>query len=178
MNATTITRIGLVIVALASAAGLGYLISAMLGLVDQPSVAACMLEHGPPKQPVSPPWNPPGLHWVGVQLLVCFAGFFAGNVLGHQRLDTIADARGGTVQQSAPNTVLQVAVVALFFVGSVGLGWETFAVAHDNPQWWPITWFVRCANDVYPLPTLAGALVVSTLVGHWLGFQASWRRVK
>jgi hypothetical protein len=176
MSTRTITQLSLAVVALASAASLVYLILGMFGVMDQGSVALCITPAGPPKQPPSPPFDPPIVHWLGLQLIVCFLGFAGGNLLGHRRIDLLS-ASDGASQQSPPNAMLQTALVALFAVGAGALMWETFAVAHNAPTIWPITNFVRCANDVYPWPTLVGALVVSILVGHWLGFQTWWRRV-
>jgi len=74
-----------------------------------------------------------------------------------------------------PGTALQAMLVGLFAFGAVALAYETYAVASvaGNHDLWPITYFVRCADDAVSWPTLVGAVVVSILVGHWLGYQAS-----
>jgi len=72
------------------------------------------------------------------------------------------------------STVLQFLLVGLFGFGVAALAYETYAVAGvtANHDLWPITYYVRCAYVSVSAPTLVGALVVSTLVGHWLGYQA------
>jgi hypothetical protein len=49
------------------------------------------------------------------------------------------------------------------------LAYETFALANFD-RFWPITFYVRCAAEVAPLPTVAGASVICFLLGQWLWY--------
>jgi hypothetical protein len=181
------TRGLLAVLVLVTGAMLTWLIVLAAVGGGQFSVQDCLsqrpLSNGPPNLPTHLPLIPGWLPWPALVLALCFAGFTAGSLWGHQRGARHVDKRAprakrlaGLVSMGAPSTVLQLSLVVLFGVGVVALGWETFAVAHvgADPTRWPITYFVRCADDVVPLQTLAAAIVVSTLVGHWLGtYQAS-----
>lgn len=152
---------------------------------------------GPPLQPPLPVLNPPLIGWSGLVVILCAIAFVAGNLWG--RLRAIGHARaagpaGGPPGQRStllgglwrrqpeqpdgtlgpPSTLLQVVLIGLFVAGAGALVFETVALARvqEQPQFWPITFYVRCANDVLSLPTLAGALLVTSMVGHLLGYQA------
>ncbi len=183
-----LTRIGLSALILAGL-GIGcFLALEAVGVIGGPSFAVCVTGSvsGPPLQPVAPPLDPAVLHWRGLLLTVCVAGFLGGHYWGHGRARRHARRAAGAVEHAPhpssitlepPRTALQVVLVALFAVGAIALGYETLAVAgvRANPDLWPITYYVRCAHDVVTWPTLAGALVVSILVGHWLGYQPRTR---
>jgi hypothetical protein len=170
------TRIGLGLLIVAGLGLTGYLALEAFGVVGGPSFAACSTgtSSGPPLQPVPPPLAPPVLGWRGLLLAVCLAGFLGGHLWGAGRGHRHA-VRGHPehVTLAPPNTGLQFVLVGLFAFGAVALVYETIAVAGvgANPDLWPITYYVRCAHDVATWPTLAGALIVAILVGHWLGYQ-------
>jgi hypothetical protein len=156
---------------------------------------------GPPLQPPLPVLDPPVLRWSGLVVILCVIAFVVGNLWGRRRAVSHTRAAGqpgaapakpgapltslwrrrraGAADQpegtlGPPSTLLQVALIGLFLVGTGALVFETVALARvqDQPQFWPITFYVRCANDVLSLPTLVGALLVSSMVGHLLGYQA------
>jgi hypothetical protein len=154
---------------------------------------------GPPLQPPLPVLNPPLIGWSGLVVILSVIAFVTGNLwgrvraVGHARAASPAGATQGQGQQNAllgslwrrrsdppdgtlgpPSTLLQVVLIGLFVVGAGALVFETVALARvqEQPQFWPITFYVRCANDVLSLPTLAGALLVTSMVGHLLGYQA------
>jgi len=179
-----LNQLGLVVLLVAASAVVLYLaislLLTVLGIGTGISVDACIttqpLGHvtGPPLQPPSPPLDPPFLHWSGLVLVACVVGFAGGDLWGRRRALGQGRATDGTDTLEPPSTLLQVLLVAGFLFGAGALAWETFALARvqDDPTLWPITFYVRCANDVLGGPTLAGAVLVSTLVGHWLGYQA------
>jgi hypothetical protein len=183
------TRIGLAFL-VASGLGLACLLALeAFGVVAGPSFRACMAgsTSGPPLQPAPPPLDPPVLHWPGLLLAVCVAGFLGGHHWGHSRGmgharrsagPLVPQAGGRPVTLAPPSSALQVLLVGFFLFGAVALGYETFSVAGvgANPALWPITYYVRCAHDVVTWQTLAGALIVAILVGHWLGYQPRTRR--
>jgi hypothetical protein len=184
--ARTATRAGLLAVIVTCAALIAYLVAGLVGVVGQFSVAECIRPQtpgvvtGPPLQPTSLPAG----DWAWIAVAVAFAGFLGGHLWGHRRAAyhwrrRAAEGNDPT-DETRPNGVLQVLLFALFVAGALALGWETFAVAHvkADPTRWPITFFVRCAYDVATVPTLLAALVVSTMVGHWLGYQANGTRIR
>jgi len=176
-----VTQAGLVAVLVATSAVVAYLavslVLTLIGIGNGVSVAACLANQtpghvtGPPLQPPAPLLDPPVLHWSGLVLVACVAGFFGGNLWGRRRAAAQTRPDGSL---GPPSTGLQLLLIAFFLAGIAALGWETFALARvqDQPNLWPITFFVRCANDVLGLPTLIGAVLVCTMVGHWLGYQA------
>jgi hypothetical protein len=179
-----LNQLGLLVLLIAAAALMAYLLVSLvlllLGVAPGVSVAACITNQpvghvtGPPLQPPAPPVDPPLIHWSGLVILACVAGFFLGDFWGRRRAlgQTAADEPGGTL--GPPDTLLQAVLVVLLLGGVGALVWETFALARvqDQPDLWPITFYIRCANDVLSLPTLVGGVLVSTMVGHFLGYQA------
>jgi hypothetical protein len=191
MTTPRATRLGLWAVVVVSAGLLVYLlVFALAGIDGQLPVDRCISPelpqkvHGPPVQPGSLPNGT----WAWILVAVCFTGFLGGQLWGHRRAEHhwalrrqaheqgLRDSPGDT---APPSGTLQVFLIAFFALGVVGLGWEAFAVGHveQNPALWPVTFFVRCAYDAATLPTLLGALTVSTMVGHWLGAMANGRRL-
>jgi hypothetical protein len=183
--ANRLNQAGLLALLVAVSIVVGYLaVSLVLTLAGAGtglSVDACLAKQppghvtGPPLQPPSPLLDPPIIHWSGIVVIACLVAFIAGNTWGRRRAlgqAEAADRSGGTL--GPPSTLLQVVLVGLFVVGTGALVWETIALARvqDQPDLWPITFYVRCANDVLSLPTLVGAVLVSAMVGHLLGYQA------
>jgi hypothetical protein len=167
------TQLGLAVLLLAGMGSLVSLLLTGLGVVGSFSVHQCItgLVSGPPKQPAPPPLNVPLLGWSGLVVLLCGLGFVAGDVWGYFR--AAGHGRAGSTSGPA-STGLQFMLVGLFGFGVAALAYETFAVAgvSANHDLWPITYYVRCAYVSVSPATLVGAFVVSTLVGHWLGYQA------
>jgi hypothetical protein len=139
---------------------------------------------GPPGQPPDAPFQVPLLGWGGLVLFVCGASFLAGGLLGRfrglhhhrARLSRLVTAEAGDPLRTSP-WPLQLALFILLLFIAVALAYEGFAAAgaHGRPEFWPITWYVRCAFDVSPLWTLLGASVTSALLGQWLGY---WPKVE
>lgn len=182
------TRLGLSVVGVATLSILVWFLVLIAFDGGRFSVQACVshqpLANGPANLPASVPYLPGWLPWPVLMLSVCFIGFIGGSVWGHRRGSRHAEIHApiplraqAPVSMGVPSTVLQASLVVLFAVGVVALLWETFAVAHvvADPTRWPITYFVRCADDVLPFQTLAVSVVVSTLVGHWLGAYGASR---
>jgi hypothetical protein len=167
------TQLGLGAILVVGSGVVVFLALAAVGVLGRFSVDACVTGglSGPAGQPQPPPFAVPVVGWGGFVVAVCTLGFIGGGVWGHERARGHVAARR-LPTRAAPHTRLQVLLVALFGFGTLALGYETYAVAAGNSELWPITYFVRCANDVVSIPTLLGALLVSTLVGHWLGYEA------
>ncbi|HXM57542.1 MAG TPA: hypothetical protein VOB72_19240 [Candidatus Dormibacteraeota bacterium] len=180
-----LNQLGLFVLLVAVALLIAYLLISLvlvlLGTTPGVSVAACIANQpvghvtGPPLQPASPPVDPPFIHWSGLVILACVAGFVLGDAWGRRRAlgqTATTDQYDGTL--GPPDTLLQTVLVAMLMGGVGALVWETFALARvqDQPDLWPITFYIRCANDVLSLPTLVGGVLVSTMVGHFLGYQA------
>jgi hypothetical protein len=178
-------RAGLWVVLIVASAVVAYLavdlVRTLLGTGPALELGACLAAQppghvtGPPLQPPLPVLNPPLIGWSGLLVILCVVAFIAGNLWGRRRAAGHARASArfdGTL--GPPSTLLQVLLIGLFLVGAVALGFETVALARvqDQPQFWPITFYVRCANDVLGLPTLVGTLLVTSMVGHLLGYQA------
>jgi hypothetical protein len=184
------TRLGLVLLAIAILSILVWFLVLILFDGGRFSVEACVthqpLSDGPANLPASVPLLPGWLPWPVLMLAACFAGFLGGSTWGHRRgwrhaqkhaPNEHRSSSASPISMGAPSTVVQASLVVLFAVGVVALLWETFAVSHvvADPTRWPITYFVRCADDVLPFQTLAVSVVVSTLVGHWLGTYGASR---
>ena len=71
--------------------------------------------------------------------------------------------RGGRRMQ----TLVHVAVIVFFALGTLLLFYETLALARPT-QLEPITAYVRCARQDSPFPTFVAALVACFLLGRWL----------
>lgn len=157
------------------------------------SPTACIDPNSNPKEPYG---QPPSLKhfpfplggWGGFVLLICAVAFTAGGYWGRLRSgghaelqippqNEDAEATGSPGQRKGlelglPNQALQFALFGLLFFVAFALAFEAYAVTHgDEGQFWPITLYVRCANDLAPIPTLIGATIVSLLLGQWLAYR-------
>lgn len=138
---------------------------------------------GPPGQPAGSQYQVPVIGWGGLVLAVCGASFLVGSLLGRfrglahhqQRHRALATSNTLDPLETSP-WALQAALAILLLFIAVALAYEAFAAAgaHGHPEFWPITWYVRCADDVAPVWTLLGAAVTSALLGQWLGY---WPKV-
>ena len=66
-----------------------------------------------------------------------------------------------------PAIWVQAGLVVFLLLGAVLLGYETIALG-DASQHAPITYYIRCAYAVEKPATIAGVVVVSFILGHWL----------
>jgi hypothetical protein len=94
-----------------------------------------------------------------------------GRLAGYLRHPAAAAPGAGT---ETPGTGLRLAlaqfwIASFLFVCAALLAFETVTLATGI---WPITFYVRCANDSLPLPTIVGACLTAFLLGHWLWFPA------
>jgi hypothetical protein len=177
----------LLVLTAAAAVLLGYLALHLLGVLHDVPVQDCVStppahQGDPPQPPLQPLRSPLGssvrVEWRWVLLGACFAGFVAGNSSGHARADgqvrrlAAAGAPEPDDAAASPGLRLQLLLTGLLLAAVLALGYETFALAGaQSPDRWPITFYARCANDVAPWWTLAGAVTVSILLGHWLAYQ-------
>jgi hypothetical protein len=179
----TSSRGGLVVVTVAAAVLLGYLLLHLAGLVGGMSVQECLPgvpahPGGPPEPPLQPRQSPLGpsspVEWRWFLLGACTLAFVGGHSWGHVRADRQSRELAADDEEApaTPSLVLQLALTGLLLASVVALAYETFAVAGpQTPERWPITFYARCANDAAPWWTLAGAVTLSILVGQWLAYQ-------
>jgi hypothetical protein len=120
---------------------------------------------GDPPVRVSPKFPYP----LVIVILVCGAALL-GRLAGYLR-EPAGGARtdsGISASQAARRAALAQFWVAFFLlVCAALLAFETFTLAVGI---WPITFYVRCANDYLPLPTIGGAFITAFLLGHWLWY--------
>jgi hypothetical protein len=149
------------------AMGLGLL--AILGWV----VAASVSLHGAPC--TNPPsrigqWDP--LITVGA----CLGSFVLGRVAGlsRERRAEPAASHAATRRPRRSNgaILMQGALTLFLLLSAVLLAYETVSLAHLD-AYWPITFYVRCANQIATFPTTAGACAICFLLGQW--FWYPWR---
>jgi hypothetical protein len=121
----------------------------------------------------TPCHNPPaGISWpqplvVGVCLLFFAAGHFAGYLRDPgSSLRPAMALRFGHIRVAA--IVLAALTVFLLLIAAL-LAYETFALANFD-RFWPITFYIRCAAEIAPLPTVGGGLIICFLLGQWLWY--------
>jgi hypothetical protein len=105
-------------------------------------------------------------------VIVCCAAVLLGRLAGYLREPVRPPRAGSKTSTSAATWRIALAQfwVAFFLLVCAGLlAFETFSLAVGI---WPITLYVRCANDTQPLPTIGGAFITAFLLGHWLWFPA------
>ncbi len=66
-----------------------------------------------------------------------------------------------------PAIWVQAGLVVFLLLGAILLGYETIALG-DTSVHAPITYYIRCSYVVEKPATIAGVLVVSFVLGHWL----------
>lgn len=144
-----------------------------IGVLD---VGQCLPQ--PKGQPARPPFQFALGGWGGAVLTACAAAFAIGGWWGHLRSTRHEQDRVDAPLPS-PAWQLQLGLAVLLAFVTIVLAFEAFAAAGgDHGRFWPITWYVRCANDVSPGATLIGAVIVSLLLGQWLAFRPSLRRAR
>jgi len=129
-------------------------------LVSAPSTWGCEFEPAAPDLPHS-------LDFIGTGI----ASFALGNWLGHIRYrgESETKAAHDAVQVWLFNFVLTamfVAIAGILLYEAFGT-WMVDALRHKS-DYWPITWYVRCATDKAFVWTLVGSTLISFLFGHWL----------
>jgi hypothetical protein len=130
---------------------------------------ASLALHLAPCDPASPKSQWPGAVTVSVALLF----FGLGRLAAYWREP--GDEPAQLIDETArKQRVLKAAIVQGAFTGfllltAVLLTYETLSLSNFD-RFWPITLYVRCANEIAALPTVAAACVLSFLLGHWLWF--------
>ena len=148
--------------------GLVVAVAALLlisGHLHPHDVRACLTRVGrPPPQPSSEPdW------WPVVLLGASVVGFAIGHASGQFR--SRVEAHRPPPESARVGSRIVQSVLILFLVGGAVLSaYETLSVVpgDSTPSFWPISYYVRCVNDVAPVETLLGSAVVAFLLGHWL----------
>jgi hypothetical protein len=149
--------LGLVVAAVAS-----LLIA---GRMSPYEVGVCLttVGHPPPQPPTQPGW------WREAILAANVLGFAAGHGTTHVR-SRVEAHRPPVASARAGGRIVQGMLIVVLAGGALVSAYETLSVVPDvsTPSFWPISYYVRCVNDVAPLPTLLGSVVVAFLLGHWL----------
>lgn len=146
----------------------------LLGLIVWVAVASLTLHGAPCSSPPARrgPWGPE------VIVTLCVAFFGLGHLAGYwrepgERPRAGADQRPRSWRLRAA-AILQGVLMAFLLLVVGLLGYETYALANMHINW-PITYYVRCANEFAPLPTTAGACAVCFLLGQWLWYPRRGR---
>jgi len=152
----------LVEILLLAAAGIG-----LLALIIWVAVATLSLRSAPCHTPPVRIGQWPALMTVVVAVLF----FGLGRLAGYWREpdESPAVLRGGAQRLRVRAALLQVTLTAFLFLVILWLAYETYALANWH-LYWPITYYVRCANEVATLPTAAGAWLICFLLGQWLWY--------
>jgi len=107
--------------------------------------------------------RPGDLRWrIGVASLFAVS-FLAGHLLGRVR-----ESRGGPLpRQQAGRSAFWVGLLVPMLLTLLPglLFYEAWALT--DPARFTITYYVRCASIVAPVPTLATACIICGLMGHW-----------
>ena len=148
--------------------GLVVALAALLlisGHVHPHDVSACLTRvgHPPPQPPSQPDW------WRVAILGANVVGFAIGHASGQLR-SRVEQHRPPPESARVGSRIVQ-GMLIVFLLGGVLLSaYETLSVVPDvsPPSFWPISYYVRCVNDVAPVETLLGSAVVAFLLGHWL----------
>lgn len=124
----------------------------------------------------TPCHNPPHRvgQWPPLLIVAMCAGAFAlGRLAGYWR-----DPAGRVAAGAGPSwsrrrvrvaVVVQSALAGFLLLVAILLAYETYSLAQPE-RLWPITYYVRCANEIATLPTAGGAAVICFLLGHWLWY--------
>jgi hypothetical protein len=115
-----------------------------------------------------------------VFLAACLAAFAAGGLLsGAPGLTRPAPASAPGTGRGEVSTRVQALLVAVLLILTLLMVYETWSVSmlddNPNPQYWPITYFVRCASRVGTLATLPVAAAMSAFFGKWLWYRPGRR---
>jgi hypothetical protein len=166
------------IAALWVAAAVGASVSAiavlMVAGVVHVDTGACLSPGGGP-----PPLQPPGRPWWGWLMVAAALGAFsAGHASSHVRNQRWIGSRPSQAIARRGSLIAHGVLVGVLCVMTVLAGYETISVAVTTPEpaIWPLSYYVRCADDAAPEATLAALAVVSFLFGHWLGHP--WRGLR
>lgn len=157
------------------AASLGIL--AVMGLALVGLFVLLLVQAGQPQPAGGCGDPPPRIGPVKPPAIIAAAGivaFLLGRLAGYWRQGGVAlRGRPTTLADERPSHRFSIAFVqsvltAFLVIVVVLLAYETYSLA--NPPLWPITYYVRCANDSSPLATVGGAFVICFLLGQWLWY--------
>ena len=105
-----------------------------------------------------------------VIVILCCGSALLGRLAGYLREPASSPRQAGPPAPSQDRwraALAQFWVTFFLLVCVASLAFETYSLAVGI---WPITFYVRCANDYLPLPTIGGACITAFLLGHWLWF--------
>jgi hypothetical protein len=107
--------------------------------------------------------HPGDFRWKLATSSVFALSFVGGHLLGYVRLGSrpLPGPPSGH-----PALWLQLLLPAFLTVVAGLLLYEAWSLA--DPARWPITYFVRCATIVAPIPSIAVGCFICALIGHWL----------
>lgn len=108
--------------------------------------------------------HPGDLRWKIATSSVFAVSFLGGHLLGYLRESRPLLLLPGQ-PRGRPAFWLQLLLPAFLTVVAALLLYEAWALA--DPTRWPITYYVRCATIVAPVPSVAAACAVCALLGHW-----------
>jgi hypothetical protein len=158
--------------------GLVVAVAALLlisGYLHPHDVSACLTRvgHPPPQPPSEPDW------WRVLLLGANVVGFAIGHASGQIR--SRVEAHRPPPESARVGSRIVQGVLILFLVGGAVLSaYEALSVVPDvpTPSFWPVSYYIRCVNDVAPVETLLGAAVVAFLLGHWLCYPGRRTRAE
>ncbi len=118
------------------------------------------------------------------EVVICAAGFVLGRLTARPKIRAREELRDPTVEPGIlPLAVLperraraavwaQATLTAALFIITFLLAFETLTLARSV---WPITYYMRCANEAAPWRALAAAFAFCFLAGRWLWLPESPR---
>lgn len=104
-------------------------------------------------------------------IALCIAGFIVGRITARPKVDSRAQVTSWKVAEHTSSRRAGAAIfvqacltLALLFIASL-IAFEAVTLGRGV---WPITYYLRCANEAATWQTLAAGFAFSLLVGRWL----------
>ena len=140
------------------------------GLISQTSPQECGIS--PPEMPLHP-FLENQFGTVALCIAAATVGFVVGVLTTKTRLGRLPWIRGlveggpgrGEASDTRAAVLVELGLVVLLVFGTGALYYESFAIWNGD---WPVTFYVRCANDVSPVWAAVAAGALSLLLGNWL----------
>src|SRR5437588_3294268 len=111
-----------------------------------------------------------------IYMLACIGSFAVGGLVTRGTRGPPPDALGA--KKTQPRTVLQIALLIGLAVLAALLGYEAWSLSPLNSntgEFWPLTWFVRCASRLAWLAALPIVMSMSGFFGKWLWYRPGLR---
>jgi len=141
-------------------AGLLVAVIVFVGTQTLPASAALCDPHFPVRNGGLPSW---------VYVFSAIAAFGLGHLAGQwgiwRRGASQMELGRGRWSNSAAVIAVDASVALFLFVVTGLLLLEAFTIGHHL---WPITYYVRCANDAGSLISLGGSVVYAFVIGRWM----------